>query len=60
MQGIYTTIDYEKVLKMSIVSEELIGDTYFIRTENIEFSCYEIEWHRFVRHKRLTQILDVD
>lgn len=60
LQGIYTTMSYEKLLKMSIVTEELIGDTYFIKTENMDFSCYAKEWHRFVRHKRLTQILDID
>ena len=43
--------------KMPITEEKLVGDTYFIMTDNCLFSCHKNFWEPFKREKKINLIL---
>jgi hypothetical protein len=60
MEGELYSLKYEHINKISIVNETKIGDTYFLKTKDGYFSCFERSWDEYKvwrRDHKINQII---
>jgi hypothetical protein len=57
LRGEPIEIDSSIIEKWIIIEEKLIGDTYFITTDDCVFSCHEYFWKPFKREKKINLII---
>ena len=57
---VYEFSDFTFLQKSRIVSNEKIGDTYFLKTnDGISFSIHQNFWHKYLSHIRNKKIKEI-